>query len=212
MKEYHGRDFARDYISKNLEVKGKDVYLFGIYTGWSCGEVGYNFKITNKSPNNFYGFDSLEGLPDERPDLSRQQDWHKGNYNSKTYFNTQDIDSICKDIEDNFLNRSNRSIDLIRGFYSTSLTDDLVIEKNMKPACFIDMDCDLYISAFQALDWLARNELLNNTVIYFDDYVKARREMIGEEKAFYEIINKFSLKTELLFELPSYNQAVYLII
>jgi hypothetical protein len=40
----------------------------------------------------------------------------------------------------------------IQVFYENSLNDDLA--KNLKPAIFIDIDCDIYTSTIQVLDFI----------------------------------------------------------
>lgn len=52
----------------------------------------------------------------------------------------------------------------------------------MKPALLIDCDVDLYISAYQCLDWMFFNGLIvTGTIIYYDD-VSIIKEEAGELK------------------------------
>jgi hypothetical protein len=218
MAAYHGRDFSRDYLKEHSEgVEDKDVYCFGIYTGWSVGQVGVDFKTNNLKPNNFWGFDSFEGLPEEKEGIEIHPDWHKGAFDSRKLkgvqhgvdFNNGDF---VEGIKANFKNRSGYDIDMIKGFYSDSLTDELVIEKGMKPASFVDMDVDIYISTQQSMDWMARNGLIQNTVFYFDDWFKAKEPYtFGEALAMKEICDKYGYNYKKLWELDSGLQTVFLI-
>ena len=222
--KYHGRDFSRDYIKEHSDgVKDKDVYCFGIYTGWSCGQVGHDFSESKLEPNAFWGFDSFEGLPKEKEGIKRHPHWFEGAFNSKdlrgiqpggTDFGDGDMtdDDIIDNMKENFNERCGYNIDMIKGFYSDSLTDDLVIEKKMKPASFVDMDVDIYISTSQAMDWMARNGLIQNTVFYFDDWFKAVEPYsFGESLAMREVCKKYGYNYKKLWELESGDQAVFLI-
>ena len=44
----------------------------------------------------------------------------------------------------------------IKGYYNESLTPSLVQELGLKPAAYIDLDADLYISTKQALAYMSR--------------------------------------------------------
>ena len=59
----------------------------------------------------------------------------------------------------------------MKGFYSESLTPTLVQELGMKPAAYIDIDCDLYISSKQALAYMFEQKLaVPGTLIGYDDF------------------------------------------
>ena len=218
---YHGRDFSRDWFKKNHEnLENRDVYCFGIYTGWSCGQVGFDFKTNNLKPNMFWGFDSFEGLPDEKDGIDIHPTWVKGAFDSReldgmvdgVYFDKTKPEHMMDHIKKSFNDRSGYDIDLIKGFYSDSLTDELVKEKNMKPAAFVDMDVDLYISTYESMDWMARNGLIENTLFYFDDWNGAVEPYTsGESLAMKEICEKYGYNSKELWRLHGGVQTVYLI-
>lgn len=201
--QYHGRDFARDYFkANNLNIENTDVYCFGVFTGWSCGQVGYDFKTNNLKPNSFWGFDSFEGLPDEKTGLKIHPSWFKGAFDSRKHFNSDNKDEIINSIIKTFNERCGYDITMIKGFYSESLTDDLVLKHNMKPACFVDMDADLYISCYEAMDWMARNNLIKNTLFYFDDWNNSVvPHKHGEALAMTQICNKYGYNNKELFNI-----------
>lgn len=214
MSAYHGRDFVRDWFKSNkIGVGDKDVYCFGIYTGWSCGQIGFDFKTNELEPNAFWGFDSFEGLPNETEGLYIHPDWGKGSFDSRKHFNENNSDIIINNITKSFTDRCGYTIDMIKGFFSDSLTDNLVIEKNMKPACFVDMDVDIYVSTYQSMDWMARNGLIQNTLFYFDDWANATEPYtFGESLALKEICEKYGYNYKEVWRLnPSGLQTVYLI-
>lgn len=218
MSAYHGRDFSRDWLRENsLDIENKDVYCFGIYTGWSCGQVGYDFKSNNLKPNAFWGFDSFEGLPEEKEGMYIHPDWKKGAFDSRKLSGIQNginfnDGNFIENIKNNFNERSGYHIDMIKGFFSESLTDELVKEKNMKPACFVDMDVDIYISTYESMDWMARNGLIQNTLFYFDDWFNAKEPYtFGEALAMKEICDKYKYKYKKLWELDNGTQSVFLL-
>lgn len=55
--------------------------------------------------------------------------------------------------------RTRAHAELIKGFFSDSLTPTLKAERQMKPALLIDVDVDLYISCLQCMDWMLANEV-----------------------------------------------------
>ena len=93
---------------------------------------------------------------------------------------------------------------------SESLTPSLVQQRGMRPALYVDMDVDIYISAYQALDWLCAHRLIRRgTILGYDDWLwgvvvdhgKAGGEALvnGEARAHEEVISKrYGLKVRRL--------------
>ena len=103
------------------------------------------------------------------------------------------------------------SLKLVPGFYNESLTASLPVARAMRPVLYADNDVDIYLSAFQALDWLCASGLLvNGSVIGYDDFnhgVRAspRSEddfLEGEARAHIEIKRKWGLVTRLVRRVP----------
>ena len=83
---------------------------------------------------------------------------------------------------------------LIRGFFSDSLSPRLAATRGMKPALLVDVDVDLYISAYQCLDWMFTHRLIvPGTVVYYDDVKEVKAEDGGELAAHEEITAKYSV-------------------
>ena len=62
-------------------------------------------------------------------------------------------------------------VEWIKGFYNETLVQSLPGSKGMKPAALIDIDSDLYISAYEALDFMFSAGLVRiGTVIGYDDF------------------------------------------
>jgi len=59
---------------------------------------------------------------------------------------------------------------LVQGFFSDSLTPELA--RQLRPADIVDVDSDIYISAYQALDWVFTHKLARRgTLIVYDDFM-----------------------------------------
>lgn len=88
-------------------------------------------------------------------------------------------------------------VSFVRGFYNESLTRTLATDEHMQPALFVDIDCDLYISTIQALDWLLRSRLVvPGTLIGYDDWVAGGPG--GQARAHEEMSRKWALRTRRL--------------
>ena len=62
-------------------------------------------------------------------------------------------------------------VDLVNGFYDKSLTKTLPAERGMRPARYIDIDCDLHGSTVTALEWLFEHKLaVPGTLVGYDDW------------------------------------------
>ena len=176
-------DAVCTYMS-NHRNQLSDIYEFGVYQGNSlerirdrCAELGVEY-------NGLYGFDSFAGLPDEKEGLGKFGGFSKG------YFSDTHLEEVSRLVP---------TAILIPGFYSESLKDQLVSKHGMKPAKFIYVDCDLYISAYQALDFMFRNGLVKaGTLIGYDEFDSSPGA--GEELAHREILTKYGCKVELLLQ------------
>jgi hypothetical protein len=184
-----------NYIKeKKFDGLDKDVYEFGVCTGGAAGSILLEFKNHGIKYNRHYGFDSCEGLPEEAPGLYNPKEWHKGAYN------IQDITGMDKEKAADHIRSlfTDYNFELIVGFFKDSLTSKLVEKKQFKPALFISMDVDLYISCYQALDFMCENNLIENgTIVRYDDW-DAGGEMAGESLANKQICKKYGFEYEIL--------------
>ena len=81
----------------------------------------------------------------------------------------------------------------VKGFYNDSLTAQLA--RRVRPALFVDIDCDLYVSATQALTWLLDHGVVTRgTLIRYDDLGAGGRG--GEERAHKEAVARYGLKVQ----------------
>jgi hypothetical protein len=186
--------------------KDYDIYEFGTYLGQSlCGILTY-IDDNNIEFNNFVGFDSFKGLPNEDFDNNNNPYWEKGRYSINEYvskeYNVVDYKY--------FLYNTGRlpkkyfdKFKVVKGFYEKTLNDDLIKEENLKLPLFINIDCDLYTSTNQVLDFIFRNNLYipNKTIIRYDDWANNKNEYFtGQSKSHIEMTKKYNINTKLLLK------------
>jgi hypothetical protein len=195
---------------KDLDFTNYDLYEFGTYLGQSiCGIFEY-IEFYNINFNNFVGFDSLEGLPLENLDSNNNIHWTKGKFSFNEYIKKNQITvNEYKSwlIENNRLpNKYSDKFRLIKGFYENTLNESNL--NNLKPALFINIDCDIYTSTIQVLEFIFKNKLYvsGKTIIRYDDWSNNNMEYLtGQSKAHLEITKKYNIDCELLLK-HSYNK------
>jgi hypothetical protein len=127
----------------------RPLYLeFGVFEGRSMRWWVSNLKTPGA---NFVGFDSFEGLP---------EDWHPGI--GAGYFAT----GKPPDIPD-------PRVRFEVGWFDQTLPNFAAPDHDQ---LIINIDCDLYSSAFTALDW-ASPLLVSGTLLYFDEYSDRDHEL-----------------------------------
>ncbi len=157
------------------EIRG-DYLEFGVFEG-----VGFRLAMRAASkvlPRDlpaaprFFAFDSFEGLP--AADAERDaRVFEKGDY------------SATRRKFEKTVGRAARKwrVEVIPGFFADSLKPSLYEALGLKKAAFITIDCDLYPSTQQALDFVTPL-LQTGTVIYFDDWFTSNGDMrLGEAGA-----------------------------
>lgn len=185
------------------------VMQFGVASGNTLIAILDSFKKTHFLPIETFGFDSFSGLPKEQDGIPTDSSWIEGAFNlvdeiSRNNFYGQKAlnrtEGICllvgripKEYLDNLL--------FIPGFYSDTLNAETVKDFEIKPASFVDIDCDLYISAKQVLDFLFQNNLLlDGCIVRYDDWnIPGLNEGVaGESLAHFEAVQKYNAVFERL--------------
>ena len=176
---------SRTLDDASLLVDG-DVYIFGVAAGrsllswrdillrsevrtWGARKGTSVAPPLRSPPKKWYGFDSFAGLPETNRD-EQLAGWRKGSYR-----NTQ---QGPREIARRYFTEADRrssgipfkvSLELIPGFYNDSLTTGIIAQFDMRRAMFVEIDCDLYVSSVQALDFMFRNRLIvSGTLIGYD--------------------------------------------
>lgn len=175
--EFHIKDL-------NL-LEGLDVYEFGVYGGGSLSFLARELQREQIKVNRIWGIDNFIGLP------SSEAIWKKGDYNAQNLFNSEEaaewIQFILKTYVDD-------RITIIKSQFN-ELSEYTVAIRRMKPASYVNIDCDLYYSCKDVLEFLHNNKLMiKGTIIKYDDW----NEDFGEAIAHKEICKKYNLKFKRL--------------
>tara|TARA_A100001201_G_C4088303_1_gene201251 strand:+ start:205 stop:858 length:654 start_codon:yes stop_codon:yes gene_type:complete len=145
-------------ISDNSDFLDNKLFLeFGVMEGESTIEYIQTFLAHNLSVHT-YGFDSWHGLPEETNDPNNSRIWSEGKF------------SMHGKKPAHLLNRDD--ITLVDGYFSDSLQRPEVIEQlQNKPAGIIHLDCDIYTSTKEALEFCIKYDILvPRTIIVYDDW------------------------------------------
>lgn len=193
----------------SLEDKNVDIYDFGTFAGGSLRTIIACLKQQNGTINNINGFDSLVGLPKETKDLKNQSNWTEHAFNFSEHVGGKNItveeykEYLNLPKVDNY-----NQFNMYKGFYKDVLVDELVQKENLKPAIFINVDCDIYSSALECIDFMFRNKLYINgkTVIRYDDWGVLYEHGssyedeydAGEARAHKELCEKYDIECERL--------------
>lgn len=165
-------DFRKvfSHIKMN-NIKG-DYFEFGVYRGKSFVMAMKIAESKSMQMMDFYAFDSFEGLPNDEGEVFFKSEFK----NPLLKFNTLIVKAGC-DI---------KKVNIIPGFYNESLKKTL---PNIKGAAIVHIDCDLYESTKDVLDFIGPF-LIEGSIIIFDDWYsfsnRLDAESFGEKKAFNE--------------------------
>lgn len=160
-----------------------DYLEFGVCHGTSMSCMFDILKELQLEHVRLFGFDSFEGLPPETA-IDTTNNWQPGEFASSLEFTTKRL--------------TNRGVDwnrtfLVKGWYSNTLTAEFIKTNNMTKASIIMIDCDLYLSSIESLNFCG--PLIKDCcVVIFDDWIEAN---VGEKKAYDEFLsNNPHLKSE----------------
>ena len=162
--------------------RGRGDYLeFGTFQGRSFTAF---FRAAEKYGLNdmrFFGFDSFEGLPETTTCRPRQQDTDPWAFAAGNYACSQDeFEAI---LVNNGVDMSR--VTLTPGFYSESLTESLKTELAIETAGIVNVDCDLYESTVDVLNFVT-SYLRTGTLLLFDDWLAYAHPFRGEPQACHE--------------------------
>ena len=166
-----------------------DYLEFGVWKGRSFAEAYHEipkgFEYTRqwdstKHPCRFFAFDSFEGLPEikgaDEGGPFKKGEYSCGQENFLAYLASQSVnlnEVIC-----------------VAGWYNKSLTDEVKAKHNLKRARIIHIDCDLYESTRDVLNFCT-SLIQEGTVVMFDDWFQYKgNPQLGEQRAFNEWLQK----------------------
>lgn len=153
---------------------------------------------SGQAPRRLWGFDSFAGLPEEtggNTSYVQQSHFVHGAWDGRVALGVRSPAEL-KDRVGSYLNDTR--VRLVHGFYNESLTSKLA--KKMRPALYVDVDCDLYSSTLTALAWLFEHRLVQvGTVIGYDDWEQGGPSA-GEQRAHAEVQTRYGVQFNLLTE------------
>lgn len=156
-----------------------DYLEFGVCHGAS---VACMYRVTERrglTSMRLFGFDSFEGLPAEAA-APEEGPWQPGQYRSPIDFTRRFLDAGGIDWQ---------RTELIKGWFSDTLTDETRERYGISHASVIMVDCDIYSSASEALRFCAPL-IHERAAILFDDWHAAglAERGQGEKRAFHEFL------------------------
>lgn len=171
------------YKNKNF-LQDKLFMEFGVNEGTSLLEF-YNLYTKHGVSKNFFGFDSFVGLPKESVDVNSP--WKTGKFSCNGKINPE------------LLNKDD--ITIYGGWFSNTLFGNNDLQnKTRNKKIGIHIDCDIYTSTTQVLDFLLTNNLLcDGSILIYDDWgsflMNGMNEYEnGQSKAHVDIEKKHNIK------------------
>ena len=169
---------------------------FGVLNGNHLSEL-IKWSTDNNCPfTAVIGCDSWKGIPLEAEGVFKNPDWPQGVFNSRIDFKV-DTDEECiaaveKKIYSAVPKEQCPNLRWVSGFFSDSLTEGLGKEL-YNTISYAHIDCDLYISSSQCLDWLFRYSVLKEgSIIRFDDWASTPANG-GQKLAWKQIKEKYQI-------------------
>lgn len=190
-------------VLSHLNASDINVMEFGVASGNTACAILNVLLRRNVVVQRYIGFDSFLGLPLEEEGVPLHHHWlvgafnilHENLNNSKVLEKASSPEQAIQ-ILFNRLNEYTKhgtKVDIVRGIYQDTLNLQTIQEYSIEPADFIHIDCDLYISSIQALDFIFSNDLLKiNGILRYDDMRECPDDG-GEKRAHREIQDKYRL-------------------
>jgi O-methyltransferase len=183
-----------------LESNGvpiEDYLEFGVYNGTSLACMHRVMAASNNRHSRLIGFDSFEGLPPIAASDSGGH-WRPGEFKSSLEFARRVLDHERVDWS---------RVVLVKGYFDTTLTEHRRADLRIRRASIIMIDCDLYQSTKEALQFCGP-AIVDQSVIFFDDWYPLARKGLGERMAFEEwLAADATLHARELFDVPCYGKA-----
>jgi hypothetical protein len=172
-----------------------DYFEFGVYEGDSFSKIyksiWYQWETYKEHAKNFnhdydeeffikkrfFAFDSFKGLPSVN------------NEDTPKHFNRQGIYSASRErfiakLQSNKIKLS--QVIIVPGWFNSTLTEKIFKKYELRKACVIYIDCDLYESTVSVLNFITKL-IQNGTIIIIDDFYRYKGDPSkGIQKAFKE--------------------------
>ena len=189
--------------------KLKDIYQFGVATGMGLRHIAHTIKEQNlPEVNAYHGFDVFTGMPEEENEPVFELNWSGGVFNELERRGVNSITDVINLLYTEWESENTAPLYIYSGLYKDSLTmlseQKQQIEENMKPALVVHIDCDLYTSTIEALDFMYKHNLIQGgTVIIYDDWGGTKnwqQAHSGESRAHKEMTIKYNVSYDQCFQ------------
>lgn len=175
------RDLLHRGLARLIQRVGRerlgDYLEFGVYNGTSLVSTFRETESMGLTHMRLFGFDSFEGLPPAAA-IDDEGKWKPGAWRSELAFTEAVLDAEG-------VGRSR--VFLVPGWFSHTCNAETAHRYGIAKASVIMIDCDIYTSAREALDFCAPL-IKDQALVLFDDWhagnLAARQ--LGERKAFEE--------------------------
>lgn len=191
-------DMAFRYIYDNDlydNDKQKFILEFGTGQGNSTKKICDYLKDNDMTDVWIVTFDSFEGLPEEDKSVEVFSKYTKGAYKLNKQYPKEYVKDKCDYTRLVVVQSPFDQLETAEypEFWGQSFHE---LSKN---ALFIHVDCDLFISTYQALDWCFKHNLIvENTLIAFDEFWSTDTTG-GEGDAFCQLCDKYNADFESVF-------------
>ena len=156
-----------------------DYLEFGVYHGTSLITMYRVLEEMGLDHVRLFGFDSFEGLP-ATAKTDDEGHWKPGEFRSDYDFTLQVLEVEKVEME---------RVVLTKGFYDVTLTPALKQRHQLLKASVIMVDCDMYLSAKEALTF-CEPLIVDEAMIAFDDWYPLAERELGEKRAFDEFLKE----------------------
>jgi O-methyltransferase len=168
-------------LSQLVDTLGRDKlgdYLeFGVYNGTSIVSAYRETEALGLTSMRLFGFDSFEGLPAAAAHEDEGK-WKPGAWRSDLEFTRAVLDDEGVD---------RKRVTLVPGWFSDTCVPETARKFGITKASVIMVDCDIYSSTKEALNFCAPL-IQDSALILFDDWHTGQlaAKNMGERKAFEE--------------------------
>lgn len=200
--------FKQHNIFSQEDIKGMDMYQFGVLDGDSMKELSKMFCTLEFPINSFYGFDVFTGMPKENAEPIFQEAWDPDlmpdAFNAVKRLNLSGPEEVASHIQ-----RQVQSIYTQNNYPTNVSVVPGLVEETMqkigdyKKAFYVDFDLDIYSPTKYAFDYLAKNGLIvKGTFIGYDDWGGTPHKNFehGESRAHKEVSDEYGIKMTKIYE------------
>lgn len=169
-------------------LKGKSLLEFGVCQGHSLSAFSQLYDQFGLEKI-FFGFDSFEGLPKETLDDNNPHYWTEGAFSGGSA---------------DYVRNKLPFVNIKTGWFEDTLNDETLAEVKNHQVGLYHIDCDIYTSTIQVLDWIVKNNLLiDGALLMYDDWGGHHDKGVGEYecgegRAHKEICEKYNLNFEFV--------------